>query len=291
MCQTKLGTAISPHFPRRTSPTLLIRYYPQYPTVCRGLPTVSNLSANPLLTNFEAVALVSRLLASPSIRSYRSVTEYTFPTTMETPFIHVASHYDTQQRLIVFIHPHNFPSENSPYFQQDLNDQLSIIPPNAPITLVYCHAALGFENVTLFSVRAFRAAYEKYIPHELRSRIQRIIPLHVSFAVRSFVYMSSFRMQHDEYTKIHYCDLIADLEKQLGVDATLLPFRMVDFDYDETMRCWVDRQHGGQAAGQSSTPVPDPSKSLLDMSSVSFSSLEEQLPRPEPAQSGASLEP
>ncbi|PXF44524.1 hypothetical protein BWQ96_05702 [Gracilariopsis chorda] len=210
---------------------------------------------------------------------------------METPFIHIASHYDRQHRLIVFIHPHNFPSEQSPYFQQDLNDQLSIIPPNAPITLVYCHAPFGFENISLFSVRAFRAAYEKYIPDTLRSRIQRIIPLHLSFVMRSYIYMASFQMQHAEYSKIHYCDLIADLEKELGVDATLLPFRMVDFDYDETMRCWVDRQNENKAPGQSSTAVPDPSKSLLDMSSVSFSSLEQQLPPSEPAQSGASLEP
>ena len=78
--------------------------------------------------------------------------------------------------------------------------------------------------------------------------------------------MASFSMQHGEYAKLHYCDLLADLEDHLGIDSTMLGLNKVDFDYDEQMRYWVGRQDEDIQFKH-----PNPSKPIIDLQNVSLS--------------------
>lgn len=72
-------------------------------------------------------------------------------------------------------------------------------------------------------------------------------------------------MENNEYSKLKYADLLADLENILGVDSTLLGLDNIDFDYDERMRHWVGRQHEHHPV-----QVPDPKEPLLDLNNISF---------------------
>lgn len=131
-----------------------------------------------------------------------------------------------------------------------------------------CHAGYvhRFDSTTRYGVRAVRDAYEsdEIVPPAIRSRIEQIILLHVSFLTRAHIYVSSFGMPGRDYSKIVYCDLLVDMEKTLGVDSTLIGLEKVDFDYDSTMRSWVGRQEEHKPV-----KAPNPKKPLIDMANVS----------------------
>lgn len=187
------------------------------------------------------------------------------------PLLSMSPVRDRDSNPILLLHTAGLPSiQEPPTTAADrIHRTLSILPPDGPLTLVLCNAGIAsVAATTLAGVRAFRAAYEddNIVPSAFRARIQKIIALHVSVVTRAQIYMASFGMQNGEYAKLQYCDLLADLEKVLAVDATLLGLQNIDFSYDDEMRFWVGRQH-------ENIPVrhPNPRKSLIDLDNVSVS--------------------
>lgn len=187
-------------------------------------------------------------------------------------FLSLSPIRDRNSRPILLLHSAGLPSLSSPPSEIAalVSPTLSHLPPTGPLVLVICHGAFASTDAatSLLSVRSFRYLYENdsVVPRDIRSRLELIIPLHVSALTRAHIYMSSFGMQHGEYSKIQYADLLVDLEKLLGVDCTLLGLDNIDFDYDRRMRFWVGRQHETHPL-----KLPDPEKPLLDLDNISIS--------------------
>lgn len=193
----------------------------------------------------------------------------------DRPFLTLTRHRDRQNRVIVLLHSGNLPPATAS--SNTIQKALHIIPPNEEITLVYLHAGLASASEpSLFSVRTFRRQYEQVVPLSIRSRIQQIVALHVSFSTRSLVYASTFQMQCSEYRKLVYCDLLVDLEQLIGVDSTLLDIRDVDLDYDQQMRYWVGRENEGQSEAERPKEL-DPSKPLINTEDVIITAAQDQI--------------
>lgn len=170
---------------------------------------------------------------------------------MASPFLTVAPIPDRHNRTIILLHSDALP---------EATPSLPPLPPG-PLAVVYLHAAHAETPTSLLSVRAFRLAYEA-CPLDIRSRIAQILAVHISFPTHLHIYINSFSLQCQEYSKLIYCDLLTDLEHHLGLDSTLLGLRPHDFSYDDRMRTWL---------GRKPPPPPlDPYKPLLDISSVSL---------------------
>lgn len=227
--------------------------------------------------SFQATRLELHVKRLPSLSFLSSQTTTNPPNTMpgpsstSTPLLTLSPLRDRESRPILLLHTAGLPSLHDPPESKShiIHRTLSLLPPAVPLTLVLCHAAIATRGpTTLAAVRAFRAAYENeaIVPQAIRARIQLILALHVSALTRVHVYMASFTMKNAEYTKLQYCDLLADLENTLAVDSTLIGLQNVDFDYDEQMRSWVGRQHE-----HNPVKVPNPSDALLDLQNVSLS--------------------
>lgn len=191
------------------------------------------------------------------------------------PFLTLCSQRDRLGNPILLLHSDSLPLSTSPTLSNEIQRQISTVksqlPATGPLTLVYCHGSLAQQdNPSLLAVRAFRAAWEAHVPLNFRERISRIIALHVSFMTRSHIYASSFRMQAQEWSKLVYCDLLSDLEKELGVEPLLMGLRDHDFEYDEEMRIWVGRQNEDDPNRNETQIILDPSKPLINTQDVSF---------------------
>lgn len=163
--------------------------------------------------------------------------------------------------------------------------------------LIYLHAGLASTSgTTAWGVRAFRRALDACALHDHQIPAE-CLAVHVSFVSRAHAsvaarFAGAFTSQL--YAKMRYCDLLSDLEEDLGVDSTLLGLHRVDFDYDNVMRAWVGRQFDpadGNAttvtdlASQPHSQKLDPSKPLIDVSAISFTTeteSEEHLENAEP---------
>lgn len=189
------------------------------------------------------------------------------------PFLRVSPAQTASGLPIVLLLGRHLPAStvHIPASVETVNTLLRDLPPG-PFVLLYCQAGVG--PTTLAGVRAFRAAYET-VPRLLRERIAEIVCLQVSFALRAQIYASSGWMQCGEYAKLKYCDLIADLEQHLGVDALLAGLEDADVEYDAEMRTWLVRDDEIRRM-----PAPDPRKPLLDIDNIDFSRDDPSTPSP-----------
>lgn len=197
------------------------------------------------------------------------------------PFLTLSPVRDRNGNAILLLHSDALPPALSelPAPEAALLNSLAL-QPEIPHTLVYLHAGLASTTpAPSMAVSAFRIAYADLVPSAARSAISSIVAVHVSFATRALAYANAFGSLRDEYARLTYCDLLEDVEKELGVEATVLGLRDVDFEYDDEMRAWVDRTPEGDApasdlaAGQGGEKVAagvDPSKPLLHFENVSF---------------------
>lgn len=193
--------------------------------------------------------------------------------TTPLPFLTVTSHNDPEHRRIILLHSDGLRSDDA--LSEAVNAAVSAVPPSEPLTLVYLHGGVATSETSgLWAVRSLRSAYETFVPEHIRSRLQQIVAVHVSVVTRGHIYMSSFGLQFSEYSKLVYCDLLADLERLLGVDSTLLGLRSIDFQYDEQMRYWVGRQDEFTIE---QPEVLDPSKPLINTEDIYFSTADQPI--------------
>lgn len=132
-----------------------------------------------------------------------------------------------------------------------------------PITLVYIHD--GEATITRKGVQTFRRIHAA-LSSSVQDQVQRILLLHASVSLRLSLYRNAGR----DYSKLHSCELIEDLETQLGVDSVLLSLSRKTVQYDEVLRVWNDRHE--------KTPAPklDPAKPLLHFDKVQYSAATDQ---------------
>lgn len=162
---------------------------------------------------------------------------------LDQPFLTIARVRDARGRRILLLHSDsllmNPPSEDT------ISATLNRIRPCQSDTLVYLHGGIGTlcETTSVAQVRKFRAALDTHLRPEHIPAV--VYALHVSFLSRTHAAVAARfagAPARDLYAKTIYCDLVADLEQQLGIDCTLLGLRFIDLDYDEVMRCWVGRK-------------------------------------------------
>lgn len=207
---------------------------------------------------------------------------------------------DKLNRRIVLLHSEALPTSEhaaQPLAQFDpaAQDVLQTLTSND--VLIYLHAGLASTSgTTAWGVRAFRRAVDDCGLHDHQIPAE-CLAVHVSFVSRAHAsvaarFAGAFASQL--YAKMRYCDLLADVEEELGVDSTLLGLHRVDFDYDNVMRAWVGRQFDQEQgngttvtelASQPHSQKLDPSKPLIDVSAISFATeaeSDEHVANPEP---------
>lgn len=190
------------------------------------------------------------------------------------PYLTLSPIRDKDNRRILLLHsdalPSTPPSDVVSSAEGVIIDYLSSVS-DSPHVLLYLHAGIASTGgTTLAGVRLFGKTYEEIVPPSARENVQLIVAVHVSFASRTQIYTASFSSAGQDYSRLEYCDLLEDVERRLGVDASLLGIRPVDFEYDDVMRAWVGRSDETNGKHHNAASSVDPSKPLLDYNKVSF---------------------
>lgn len=133
--------------------------------------------------------------------------------------------------------------------------------PPAPARYTLLHVHSPSAAVSAGSSRAFRAAAAA-LPQAVAARLARVVVLHASVALRAALWALAPR---DVYSRLVFCDLVEDAERELGVDSLLLQLPESVLAYDEELRVWQGRDDRPPA------PVPDPRTPLHSLDGLDLS--------------------
>lgn len=140
-------------------------------------------------------------------------------------------------------------------------DVIAAALPQAPSRYTLLHVHSPAAVVGPASTRAFRAAAAA-LPPATSARLARVVVLHASVALRAALWALAPR---DVYSRLVFCDLIEDAEREIGVDSLLLELPDAVLAYDEELRVWQGRDDRPPA------PVPDPRTPIHSLDGLDLS--------------------
>lgn len=175
-----------------------------------------------------------------------------------TPFLHLPGCVCRDDTEIAVLFAESLPATTAPA-PSPAAVAAALPPAPARYTLLHVHSPAAAVGPA--SSRAFRAAAAA-LPQAAAARLARVVVLHASVALRAALWALAPRAV---YSRLVFCDLVEDAERELGVDSLLLQLPDSVLAYDEELRVWQGRDDRPPA------PVPNPRTPLHSLEGLDLS--------------------